>query len=581
MRQARLISGAAPKKNDYRAWVDRYDRQSEGDLSLMAEELAGWARRPLISIIMVIGSGYLHRMAAAIGAITDQVYSDWELWVIPDDAAVMPGQSDAFSSDPRIRFECGSAGSLECTVNSVLGKLSGECTVFLDGKGLLSVHALYWLARTVMEHGDAGFIFADEDKIDRKGRRFAPHFKPDWNPDLFLTWDYTGVLKSFRTELLRAMGGLQTGYGDSRIYDAALRATERLGGSGIFHIPRILRHEYGSDKGDIDATARNLQRIESDQAAVRDHLDRQAIHATVSESPDISGCLRVRYALPNPLPLVTLVIPTRNGLELLRRCLESIEAKTDYPCYEIIVVDNGSDEPASLDYLESLKCKANCEVLRDDGPFNFSRLNNRAVSHARGSLVGLLNNDLEVINADWLSEMVSQALRPDIGIVGARLWYPDDTLQHAGAVVAAGVAGHVHKGLGRGEKGYFGRAVLAQDFVAVTAACLVVRKEVYEAVGGLDEGLAVAFNDIDFCLRVVEQGYRNLWTPYAQLYHFESASRGYEDTPEKMERFLREVALMKERWGSSMYDDPAYNPNLDPEAKDFSLAWPPAYLRGG
>lgn len=583
LRRARLISGIRPKKNNYRAWVDSYDRQDSHDLPSMRAEWAGQERQPLISVIMVLKASDENRLAAAIGAISSQVYSNWELWVVSD-VALMSGQfvlPAAAASDPRIRFEFGPADSLEQVVNLVLGKVAGEGVVFLDGGGLLSAHALHWVARALVEHGDAGFIYADEDKIDARGKRFAPHFKPDWNPDLFLSCDYTGAFKVFRTELMRAMGGLQAGYGGSRGYDAALRATERLSADGIYHIPRILYHEYCADEKCDDAKARNPQRLEFARLAVKHYLDRRAIPAMVSESPEMPGCLRVRYALPASPPLVTLVIPTRNGLALLRRCLESIEAKTDYPCYDIIVVDNGSDEPASLAYLESLKGKANVEVLRDDGPFNFSRLNNLAVGRAKGALVGLLNNDLEVIDAGWLSEMVSQALRPDIGIVGARLWYPDDTIQHAGVIMTGGVAGHVHKGLARGDRGYFGRAVLVQNFVAVTAACLVVRKDIYEEVGGLDEAFAVAFNDIDFCLRVAARGYRNLWTPYAQLYHHESASRGYEDTPEKVARFMREVERMRERWGNALFDDPAYNPNLDPEAKDFSLAWPPGALEHG
>ena len=457
-------------------------------------------------------------------------------------------------------------------------KVDGQYVIFLDGKGKLSPQALYWVVREITANPLADFIYCDEDKVDSQSRRSAPHFKPDWNPDLFLTWDYAGTFKVFRTSLARQLGGFRAGYGDSQEYDFALRAVERLNTGSVRHVPRILYHGYL----DAEAGAHNKAVLpwENDCAgsAVRDHLERLGVNTIVSEADEMPGCLRVRYTLPVVLPGVTLVIPTRNGLELLRRCLESIKARTSYSNYDIIVVDNGSDDVPTLKYLESLHGKPGMQVIRDDEPFNFSRLNNLAVGRAKGSVLGLLNNDLEVINADWLSEMVSQALRPEIGIVGARLWYPNDTIQHAGVILSGGVAGHVHKGLARGSKGYFGRAVLTQNFVAVTAACMVLRKKIYQEVGGLDEEFAVAFNDIDLCLRVVSLGYRNLWTPYAQLYHYESASRGHEDTTQKMERFMQEVERMQKRWGNAMFTDPAYNPNLHSRLKDFSLAWPPNHF---
>jgi GT2 family glycosyltransferase len=285
----------------------------------------------------------------------------------------------------------------------------------------------------------------------------------------------------------------------------------------------------------------------------------------------------VRYELPESPPLVSLIVPTRNGLELLRRCINSILEKTDYPNYEILIVDNGSDQQAVLEYLANIVNDRRVRVLRDDRSFNFSALNNSAVQSARGEVVGLINNDIEVISPDWLSEMVSIALQPSVGAVGARLWFPDETLQHGGIILGVGgVANHSHKHLPRGVPGYFGRAALIQSFSAVTAACLVVRRDLYEQVGGLDEAnLAVAFNDVDFCLKLREAGYRNVWTPHAELYHHESATRGYEDTPVKKERFEREIAHKRRRWGAVLTTDPAYSPNLTLEYEDFSYAWPP------
>jgi GT2 family glycosyltransferase len=565
LRRTKLINSLKP--------IDR--------LSLKATELNDLEWHPLISIVIVADSSDDERLAAVIGSIGSQAYPYWELWVAPG-ARKIPDQQvwNAWTAtDPRIRIEFRQVDVDNQLANELIGKVGGEYVIFLDGRGKLNEHALYWIARELVTHPGTSFIYADEDKLDNTGGRFAPHFKPDWNPDLFLTWDYVGALKVLRTYLVRELGGFRTDCSGSRGYDLALRAVERLEAGGIRHIPRVLYHEYlDAEAGDLGKTSLSRQATAA-CIAVRDHLARRGINATVRESDEMPGSLRVRYALPIPPPEVTLVIPTRNGLELLRRCLDSIEARTDYLCYDIIIVDNGSDDPATVNYLKFLQGKPGLQVIRDHGPFNFSRLNNLAVKHAKGTVVGLLNNDLEVINADWLIEMVSQALRPEIGVVGARLWYPDNTIQHAGVVMANGVARHIHKGLPRGENGYFGRAVMVQNFVAVTAACLVMRKKIYEEVGGLDEKFAVAFNDVDFCMRVAARGYHNLWTPYAELYHHESASRGYEDTPEKKARFMMEIEHMRKRWGNAMFDDPAYNPNLHSESKDFPLARPPRHLK--
>jgi O-antigen biosynthesis protein len=291
------------------------------------------------------------------------------------------------------------------------------------------------------------------------------------------------------------------------------------------------------------------------------------------------GHWRARHAVPEPHPLVSIVIPTRNGLHLIRRCVENIEEKTTYDRFEILIVDNGSDDPAMLAWLRDMQARHTGErgrvrVLRDESPFNYSALNNRAVTVANGGFVCLLNNDMEVISPDWIDEMVSHAARPGVGCVGAMLYYPDDVIQHAGVVLGVGgVAGHAFKRFPRGSEGVFNRARLVQNYSAVTAACLLVRKSIFLSVGGLDEKeLSVAFNDVDFCLKVRAAGHRNVWTPFAEFYHHESASRGFEDTPEKTARFRREIEVMQQRWGTLLTSDPAYNPNLSLEGEDFAIA---------
>jgi GT2 family glycosyltransferase len=314
--------------------------------------------------------------------------------------------------------------------------------------------------------------------------------------------------------------------------------------------------------------------LEAAARAVLEHLARTKVTAIVEPHREIY--LRIRYPAPKDAPLVSMIIPTRDRADLLRKMVNSVFAKTDYKNYELVIVDNESSEAAALDYLDGLRKDRRAQIHRVPGSFNYSKLNNLGVSKARGNVIALMNNDLEAINPDWLKEMLSHLMRPEIGAVGARLWYPDGTLQHAGVILGSGgVAGHIHGGK-RPDSGYFSRQHLAQNFSAVTAACMLVRKEVYQEVNGLDEiNLPVAFGDVDFCLRLRRAGYRIVWTPHAEFFHHESASRGVEDTSDKQRRFLSEIEYMRETWGDLLVTDPYYNPNLSLDSDLFTLAFPP------
>jgi GT2 family glycosyltransferase len=310
------------------------------------------------------------------------------------------------------------------------------------------------------------------------------------------------------------------------------------------------------------------------------HIPQVLVHVRqVGGSVEAVVHQKMQHTLPVVPPLASLIIPTKNNVALLRQCIASILSKTSYANFEILIVDNGSDQPETLDYLKTLTVHPQIRVIRDNYAFNYSALNNYAVTFAKGEVLALVNDDIEVddmASADWLKEMVSHALRPGVGAVGARLWYPDQTLQHAGMVLVGGVARHVHKHLPKGGTGFNGRAVLTQNFSAVTGACLVVKKALFEQVGGLnDQELAVGFNDVDFCLKLVEAGYRNVWTPHAELIHHESATRGQDNSPEKQRRAEKELRYMRKRWGDKLHVDPAYNPNLTDGRDDMSFAWPP------
>jgi GT2 family glycosyltransferase len=554
--------------------------------ALSTEEAAALRRRaerlardggPLISVLMPVYDPPLPFLAAAIDSVQRQVYPNWEL-CIADDASRDPGVRALLAAraaaDPRIKVVFRETnGHISAASNSALELVSGSHVALLDHDDELAPTALYWVVDALHDNPDAALVYSDEDKVDTEGVRSGPYLKCDFNYDLFLSHNMVSHLGVYRTTLLRELGGFRVGYEGSQDYDVALRFVERVRPAQIVHVPRVLYHWRTIPGSTAATTDAKPYAFEAAKRAITDHLRRRGIRADVVESPDCEGT-RVRYRLSDPAPRVLIVIPTRDRLDLLAPCIESITTKSIYTNYRICVVDNGSVEPRTLEYLSRLR-RAGHAVLRDDSPFNYSRLNNRAVREHGGDaeFVCLLNNDTEVVSPSWLEELVGHAIQPGVGCVGARLWYPDGRIQHAGIVMGLlTCAGHAHRFAPRGNAGYMGRAALQQSFSAVTAACLVVSRAIYDAVGGLDETLTVAFNDVDFCLRVRGAGYRNVWTPYAELVHHESVSRGEDDTPEKQGRFLTEVATMRERWKHVIENDPCYSPHLTLDAEDFSRA---------
>jgi glycosyltransferase involved in cell wall biosynthesis len=533
------------------------------------------ALQPVISIVMPVCNTPREILDASICSLRKQIYTNWEL-CIADDASSTAGMRELLerhaAADSRIKVEFReSRGNIAAASNTALAMATGEFVALLDHDDILPPDALYWVAESINRHPDVQLLYSDEDKIDAEGRRFEPYFKPDFNYELFLAQNMVCHLGVYRRDLICSLGGFRAGFDGSQDYDLALRVVAAIPHSQIVHIPRILYH-WRAIAGSV-ALARNQKDFCEDAArrAVAEHLQSLGGGA-VEMAPEAPAFHRIRYPQPARLPLVSLVICTRDHEALLRTAVTSIRTRSTYANYELVIVDNGSRDPQAVAYLDSLAQQPGIRVIRDDSPFNYSRLNNRAVAHCRGELVCLLNDDIEVITPDWLEEMVSFTIKPDVGAVGARLWYPDGTLQHGGVIIGiGGVAGHAHPRLPKGSQGYFSRAVLQQELSAVTGACLMVRRAVFEEVGGLDEQIAVAFNDIDFCLRLRAAGYRNIWTPFAELIHHESASRGLEDNPEKIARFQREVRFMHERWGTVLACDPFYNPNLSMRAGDYSL----------
>lgn len=562
---------------DYPNWIRRFDSTGARRHARSASDPGSRRSQPVISILMGVSGGDHPLLAATLRSVLTQTYPQWELCIamaLDAPAAAREIITQCVAGDARARLEDHPAAQdLAGLRNAALASATGDWVTVLESGDEFAADALDCLAGVIVGQPDMEIVYSDEDCINPAGRRLNPYFKCDWNPELFLSHDLIGHLAAYRRELVLRAGGFLPDAAGAEDYDLALRCTAQVDARHIHHVPWVLYHRRVPSGDAPGPWGERYPTPPGGIVALSAHLHRLGSAAVVE--PGEEG-YRVRYRLPARPPLVSLIIPTRNGLALLRQCLTSILTRTDYPVYEILVIDNGSDDPGTLEYLRQVAGDARVRVIRDPRPFNYSALNNAAARLARGELLALVNNDIEVITPGWLTEMVSHALRPEIGAVGAKLWYPNDTLQHGGVILGRGGAWHAHSGITRDDPGYMGRAVRVQALSAVTGACLVVRKSVYERLGGLNEvDLTVAYNDVDFCLRAVESGYRNVWTPFAQLYHHESATRGTDDTEEKARRARRELDYMQQRWGQLMWEDPAYSPNLSGEFDDFSLAWPP------
>lgn len=559
----------------YQVWIRHNETD---DQNTYTERLAQLTRQPTISIVMATWKSQLYWLKEAINSVTNQAYQNWELCIADDasDDAMLISFLEALpAQDSRIKVVFRQErGHISQAQNSALALATGDYIAFLDHDDVLAREALLSIVETLIAKPETKLLYSDEDKINLFGRRVSPHFKSSWNPELLLAQNYINHLLVIERQALLNVGGFRVGMEGSQDHDLLLRVTANLSSSEIQHISKVLYHWRIVD----GSTALNANtKSYTAQAAVKaleDYFLVSGREANIHYGK-LPNTYRVEYAIPENAPLVSLLIPTRDKIELLEACVRSILEKTTYPNYEIIIIDNNSVETATLKFFKKIMTDDDrVTVIHYHQPFNYSAINNYAVKLAKGEIIALINNDVEVITPNWLTEMVGHVCRPEVGCVGAKLYFSDGSIQHAGVILGlGGVAGHSHKYFDRDSFGYFGRLTIAQNLSAVTGACLIVRKEVYEQVGGLDEeNLKVAFNDVDFCLKVREEGYLNVWTPYAELYHHESKSRGAEDTPEKQARFQKEVLWMKEKWASVLEADPYYNTHLTLKHEDFSLS---------
>lgn len=514
---------------------------------------------------------YLREMIESVQA---QTYTNWELCLADGSGrehSLQPVVGEYIAKDKRIKY-CllDSNEGIAGNTNEALKMADGDFVVLTDHDDLLSPEALYQCAKAVQKEPQTDVIYSDEDKVDMSGKKFfEPHFKSDYNIDLLCTMNYICHLFVVRKDVMERAGLFESCYDGAQDHDFILRCTEKA--EHIVHIPKVLYHWRCHAQSTSENPESKLYAFENGCKAVKAHYDRIGIPAEVEQGP-FYGMYRTHY-LWKEQPLVSILIPNKDHVADLKKCMDSIEEKSTYRNFEFIIVENNSTEEETFAYYKEIEKRDNVRVLYYKEEFNYSRINNFGAKEANGEYVLLLNNDTEMIEPDSIKEMLDVCMRPDVGIVGAKLIFEDNTIQHAGVIIGfGGVAGHAFIGQDRDDNGYFSRIISVQDLSAVTAACLMVRRSVFDEVEGLNEEFKVAFNDIDFCLKVRKAGYLVVYNPYAQFYHYESKSRGQEDSADKVARFQQETGLFGERWGELLENgDPYYNPNLTLDKADFSL----------
>ncbi|RQR79282.1 MULTISPECIES: glycosyltransferase family 2 protein [unclassified Burkholderia] len=564
--------------DDYDDWIERIERPSLPGRAEVVNILAGFESKPIISVVVPVYNTDEKFLRECIESVLCQSYPNWELCLADDaspDSHVRRVLAEYQDKDPRIKVVYRQRnGHISEASNSALEIASGDYVALLDHDDTLAEHALLFVVEALQSNDTAQVVYSDEDKINALGMRFDPHFKCKWNPDLFYSQNYVSHLGVYKRSLLESIGGFRRGVEGSQDYDLLLRCLPHIDCSEIMHIPKILYHWRVLPGSTALAAGEKSYTEVAGIKALRDHFDAIGVEGVQVEPGIIPNSYHVKWPIVEPQPFVSLLIPTRDYRSVTEVAVRSILNKTSYQNYEVIIIDNESVEPETLDFFEKIQQESRrVKVVRYPYPFNYSAINNFGAKYASGQIIGLINNDIEVISSDWLTEMVRHAARKEIGCVGAKLFYSNGSIQHAGVILGiGGVAGHSHKYFPGDHAGYFGRLSLVQNFSAVTAACLLLRREVFDEVGGLNEAdLAVAFNDVDFCLRIRERGYRNIWSPYATLFHHESISRGKEDRPEKIERFNGEVGYMKKRWGETLAADPYYSKHLTQDRENFSI----------
>lgn len=568
----RLSDRLEPEEIPYEPW---FEAHRAGQEQLERQRRKKWERPVKISIAVPVYRTPEVFLREMVGSVKRQTYPYWELCIAdgsPEEEGLRQMLLQYAKEDDRIvvrilEKNLGIAGN----TNAALEMATGEYIGLLDHDDFLEPDALFWIASQMEGTDWPDLLYTDEDKTSQDGSKyFQPNFKPDYNPDLLRSNNYICHFLVAERDLVARAGGFDSRYDGAQDYDFILRCTEKAG--KIVHIPRVLYHWRTHPQSTADNPISKQYAYDAGKRAIEAHLARVGETGCTVERKKDFGFYRVHYPVKGA-PRISVIIPNKDEKEMLQKCLESIQAKTTYENYEIIVVENNSKTGEIFSYYKEIDGRNGVHVVYWDREFNYSAINNFGVEKASGEYLLFLNNDVEIISENWLEELLGHCQREKTGIAGARLYYPDDTIQHAGIVIGiGGVAGSVFVGQKRSHTGYMHREALQQDLSAVTAACMMVRRPVFEAAGGFEEKLAVAFNDVDLCLKVRELGYLVVYDPYAELYHYESKTRGAEDTPEKVRRFQSEIEYMRSRWTEILKNgDPYYNRNLSLKKWNYSL----------
>jgi GT2 family glycosyltransferase len=569
----------------YTRWVAEYDTLDDTDRAAICTHIAQFTWRPLISVAAPVYNTDEKYLREMIESVMCQIYPDWEL-CLADDASTKPHVERVLQEfanrDRRIKFlRRNINGHISAATNTALDLATGEFVALLDHDDLLSETALYEVAVELNAHPDADVVYSDSDNVDDSGQRSAPYFKTDWNPDLMLGHNMVSHLGVYRRSLVEELGRLRVGFEGSQDYDLMLRVADASAPSRIRHIPALLYH-WRRNASSPSFSEKSLERcVVAARRAIREHFERTGLQARIEVAPKCPHWTRIIYPVPRDRPLVSIIVPTRDRADLLARCADGVLTRTDYGPLELVIVDNDSTEAETHGLFARLTHDSRVRVIQHPGNFNYAAINNHAVREAGGEVVVLMNNDVDVISPMWLEEMISHALRPEIGAVGAKLLFANGHVQHAGVVLGVGHgAGHFFAGASREDVGRFGFLWMVRRVSAVTAACMALRRSVYLKVGGLDEAnLPVAFNDVDLCLRIGERGYGIVWTPHAELYHLESATRGADTDPERWARLERDAEELRKRWGEVLDRDPFYNQNCSLAGACFEPGFPPRRRR--
>ena len=567
----RLSERMEPEEVPYGPW---YEKHKADEKTLEKQSKHSWKEKPVISVCVPAYRTPERFLREMIDSLLAQSYDAWELCIAnasPEDETMAAVLAEYTRRDSRIRVLAleENAGIAENT-NAAFAMATGSYIGLLDHDDVLAPDALFEVASRIVSE-KAEVIYTDEDKV--RGEDLSDHYQPnmksDFNPDLLCSNNYICHFLAVKRSLVEEVGGFRPAFDGAQDHDFILRCTEKAG--KICHVPRVLYHWRTHEASTADNPDSKLYAYEAGKKAVAEHLQRMGLKGTVTDTPDY-GFYRVKYQVQGE-PLVSIIIPNKDQKETLEKCLRSIREKTTYSNIEILIVENNSTEKETFHYYKSLLGEEKIRLLRYKGSFNFSAINNYAVRKARGEYLLFLNNDIEVQSPDWIEEMLANCQRPEVAITGARLYYPDHTIQHAGIVIGiGGIAGHAFLNMPGSRSGYMHRAAIQLDYSAVTAACMMMKRRVFEELGGFEEKLTVAFNDVDLCLRAVQAGYLCVYDPYVEMLHYESKSRGSEDSTEKVRRFQEEIEFMRTRWISLLKKgDPYYSPNLTLSKWNFSL----------